>query len=104
MPNVLVVVELSNKKLLGAFTQAAFTRELGNQPERKYSPANKAMIIDISEQRIILNASAAETIRYDERALIWGRNEFVVSSEEPLLLSCDLNCEQAVYPCGLSSQ
>lgn len=26
VPNVLVVVELSNKKLLGAFTQAAFTR------------------------------------------------------------------------------
>ncbi len=91
MPNVLVVVELSNKKILGAFTQAAFTREMG-QPERKYSPANKAMIIDISEERIALNTSTSETIRYDEHALIWGRNEFVVSSEEPLLLSCDLNC------------
>jgi hypothetical protein len=50
------------------------------------------MIIDISEERIALNTSASDTIRYDEQALIWGRNEFVVSSVEPLLLSCDLNC------------
>jgi hypothetical protein len=89
---------------LGAFTQAAFTREIGNHPERKYSPANKAMIIDISRKLIVLNSSASDTIRYDEHALIWGRNEFAVSSEEPLLLNCDLNCEQAVYPCELTSQ
>lgn len=62
------------------------------------------MIIDISQERIILNSSASDTIRYDEHALIWGRNEFIVSSEEPLLLTCDLNCENAVYPCNLSSQ
>ena len=65
VPNVLVVVELSNKKLLGAFTQAAFTRELANPPERKYSPANKAMIIDISSERVVLNSLANDTIRYD---------------------------------------
>jgi hypothetical protein len=62
------------------------------------------MLIDISEERVVLNSLANDTIRYDERALIWGRNEFVVSSEEPLLLSLDLNCKQALYPCAFSNQ
>ncbi len=82
MPNLLVVVELANKRILAAFTQAAFNKDLNTQvTEKKYHSANKAMIIDVTSQRTITNSTPAETIRYDERALIWGRNEFAVSSE-----------------------
>jgi hypothetical protein len=62
------------------------------------------MIIDISLQHVIINTSSADTVRYDDHALIWGKNEFVVSSEEPQMLTCDLNCEDAVYPCNFKSQ
>ncbi len=49
MPNLLVVVELTNKKIVGAFTQAAFNKELNNQTEKKYVSANKAIILNITE-------------------------------------------------------
>jgi hypothetical protein len=39
------------------------------------------MIIDVTSQRTITNSTPNETIRFDDRALIWGRNEFAVSSE-----------------------
>jgi hypothetical protein len=45
---LLVVVELANKKILAAFTQAAFNKDLNNQAERKYTSANKSMILDVS--------------------------------------------------------
>jgi len=55
---------------------------------------NKAMIMDITEEKVFINAStsAQETIKYDQNALVWGKYEFVVSFIEPLLFSCDLNC------------
>lgn len=76
VPNLLVVVELANKRILAAFTQAAFNKDINNTQvgEKKYHSANKAMIIDVTSQRIITNSTPNETIRFDERALIWGKN------------------------------
>jgi hypothetical protein len=107
VPNLFVVVELANKKILGAFTQTAFaTKENSLGIEKsKYIAQNKSMIMDISEERVFANANAStqDTIKYDQNALVWGRYEFVVSFAEPLLFSSDLNCENAIYPCVYSN-
>ena len=65
VPNLLVVVELSNKRILGAFTQAAFNKELNNQTDKKYLSSNKAMIINVTQEQVIFNSSSNDTIRYD---------------------------------------
>lgn len=104
VPNLFIVVELANKKVVGAFTQTAFTKDLAHSPEKsKYVSQNKAMIMDITNERVFPNQSGHETIRHDSNALIWGRNELVVNCEEPLLLASDLNCEAAIYACDYSA-
>ncbi len=42
---------------------------------------NKALIIDVTNEKVVQNISNTETIKYDEKMLIWGKNELVVSSE-----------------------
>jgi len=85
---------------VGAFTQTAFTKELsiGTPEKSKYMSQNKAMLMDITGEKIFINQGGHDTIRHDFRALIWGKNEFIVNCEEPLLLNCELNCEGAIYP------
>lgn len=38
------------------------------------------MILDLTRMEVILNSSNQNTIRYEEGSLIWGKNEFAVSS------------------------
>jgi hypothetical protein len=104
VPNLFIVVELANKKVLGAFTQTAFTKDLHHSSgeKSKYVSQNKSMIMDITSERVFPNQSGYDTIRHDSNALIWGRNELVVNCEEPLLLTSDLNCEAAIYACDYS--
>ena len=61
------------------------------------------MIMDITNERVFINQIGHETIRLDSNALIWGRNELVINSEEPPLLSIDLNCESSIYTCDYST-
>lgn len=65
---------------------------------------NKSMIIDITEEKVFPNQITQETIKYDSDSLIWGKNELVLSWGEPLMLTCNLNCENAVYPCQYSTE
>lgn len=59
-PNIILVAELQNKKIVGAFTQNAFSRE---NKFTKSSIVSKAMIFDVSRQVFITNEGQGEIIR-----------------------------------------
>lgn len=106
VPNVIVVVQLSNNRMVGAFTQSAFSRELHSHLDRvrHTSIMTKAMIVDITGEKSYRNATGQDVIKIDGSQLVWGHNEFVLNTTEPYTLSCDLNCEKAVYPTSCTAK
>jgi len=70
-PNIFVIAELANKRIVGAFSQNTFSKD--NKFSRS-SVVNKAMIFDVIAQIFIANEGKEdiEVIRYEENTLIWG--------------------------------
>ena len=68
-PNMILIAELSNKRVVGAFSQNAFSREnkLTNS-----SIVSKAIIFSLNTQAFISNEGKGEMIHFEENALIWG--------------------------------
>jgi hypothetical protein len=84
---------LTNKKILAAFTQIAFSKEENhstssgqNSPMRTRFGSNKALIMDLTNKMAFLNNQSTDTIVYDEGAIVWGRDELVIKNDEPTLL------------------
>jgi len=100
-PNMILIAELENKQIVGAFTQSAFSKD--NKLNRS-SIISKAVIFSLETWAFITNEGKGEVTRYDNNALIWGNREFVVNGEEPLSISVNLNCENPIYPTDLSTR
>jgi hypothetical protein len=100
-PNMILIAELANKKIVGAFTQNAFSKD--NKLTHS-SIVSKAIIFSLNTQTFINNEGRGEIIHFAEPALIWGNREFVINCQEPLSVSVDLNCENAIYPTVQSSE
>ena len=98
---MIIVAELENKKIVGAFTQSAFSKD--NKLNRT-SVVSKAVIFSLDTRTFITNEGKGEVIRYEDNALIWGNREFVINGEEPLSISVNLNCENPIYPTNLSTR
>ena len=98
VPNLIVVVELKNGRMVGAFTQSAFSRDLHSERIKVSSVMTKAMLMDITAEKSYRNQTGTDVIKHENNQLIWGKNEFALSVSEPYSLSCNLNCEEAVYP------
>ena len=88
-PNMILIAELENKKIVGAFTQNAFSKD--NKLTHS-SIVSKAIIFSLSAQTFTQNEGRGEIIHFEEGSLIWGNREFVVSCQEPLSISANLNC------------
>ena len=71
IPNIVLLIELTNKKVLGAFTQTAFSKEDGvhNQSvsniARSRLGTNKSLILDLTNKVVFMNNNPNETIIYD---------------------------------------
>ena len=71
IPNIVILIELTNKKVLGAFTQTAFSREdtsLGDRPSFKSNSrvnSNKALIVDLTNKVAFHNKVQNDAIIYD---------------------------------------
>ena len=80
IPNIVMLIELTNNKLLAAFTQMAFSKEdsadrpspLKNHPSRIIS--HKGLILDLTTKVSFINKSQNDTVIYDENALVWGKD------------------------------
>ena len=77
-PNMIIVAELSNKKIIGAFTQNAFSKE--NKLTHS-AIVSKAIIFNLNNQTFIPNDGKGEITHFEENTLIWGNREFVVNCE-----------------------
>ena len=80
IPNIVLLVELTNKKILAAFTQTAFNKEdssiIGDKSmiSRSRYGANKSLIVDLTSKVTLPNTKSTETIIYDENAIVWGKD------------------------------
>lgn len=98
---MLVIVELANKSIIGAFTQNAFTK--ANQFSHS-TIMSKAMIFSILPQTFIVNEHKGEAIHFEDNILTWGREEIVINCNEPMTMNAHLNCEDAVYSSAISTE
>ncbi len=101
VPNLLVIVELANKNIIGAFTQNAFTK--ANQFSHS-TIMSKAMIFSILPQTFIVNEHRGEAIHFEENVLTWGKQEITINCNEPMTMNANLNCEEAVYNSAISTE
>ncbi len=106
IPNIVLLIELANKKVLGAFTQTSFSKEDGNHNQSTSSIArsrlgtNKSLILDLTKKLAFLNNNPNETIIYDENAIVWGRDELIIKNDEPTLLYSSFGSQEGVYSDG----
>ena len=85
IPNIIILIELANKKVLAAFTQTAFSREDAINEKsvvsRSRLGSNKALIMDLTNKVCFANNSPNNTIIYDENAIVWGKDELVIKND-----------------------
>lgn len=88
-PNMIIIAELANKKVVGAFTQNAFSKD---NKLTQSSIVSKAIIFSLNSQAFITNDGKGEVIHFEENALVWGNREFVINCDEEPSISINLNC------------
>ena len=76
---MIIIAELSNKKIVGAFTQNAFSKD--NKLTHS-SIVSKAIIFSLNTQAFITNDGKGEIIHYEDNSLIWGNKEFVLNCDD----------------------
>lgn len=92
IPNIVLLIELTNKKILAAFTQTAFNKEdssiIGDKSliSRSRYGSNKSLIVDLTNKVSLSNTKSTETIIYDENAIVWGKDELIIKNDEPTIL------------------
>ena len=103
IPNIVLLIELTNKKVLAAFTQTAFSKDDGLHSQntstiaRSRLGSNKSLIIDLTNKVCFLNNNPNETIIYDEYAIVWGKDELLIKVDEPTLLYSSFGSQEGIY-------
>lgn len=106
IPNIVLLIELTNNKILAAFTQTAFNKEESIITEKstvarsRYGGQNKSLIVDLTNKISFINTKPTETIIYDENAIVWGKDELVIKNDEPTLLYSSFGAEDGTYSDG----
>ena len=101
IPNIVIIITLSNHKVIAAFTQTAFSNDYSLSssstnitPLRSNSRihSNKGLIIDLTAKISFNNKTQNNTVVYDENSLIWGNDELVIRNTEPAMLYSSFGC------------
>lgn len=89
---VLVLIQLQNSKILGAYTHEAFS---SLHPQS--SSDNIAFILDISNRKSFANQSGLNSISYNSGSLVWGFNEIMLKFEEPEVMYTNFCRNHNIY-------
>lgn len=79
--NILLLIELQNDKILGAFTHEAFSPQIEHA-----SSKNIGFIFDVTNRKAFINNAGENSIVYNRDCLCWGLNEIMIKVEEPEIL------------------